>query len=262
MRRLGLLAGIGLAVASAAALIHAPPSSSQAAGALNLRGNLLVVSTPLSACPSEAPAGASGCRDRNGKGSVSGLGSVTETYNWWYRLGPPTCPKADEGKPLSTTGRLVVAGKGEIQFALADGTRCIEEEPMRNEPQEFTITGGSGTYQGATGSGTLDRAITGGRGSETWTGTITVPGYEFDVTPPVLSGGKSIAVRAPRSAKRARVTYSVTATDAKDGQVPVTCIPKSGSRFKVGRSTVRCAATDSSANTASASFTITVRAPR
>jgi hypothetical protein len=51
-------------------------------------------------------------------------------------------------KPLATSGRLVVVGKGEIDLALADGARCVEQEPVRNEPQVFTITGGTGTYQG------------------------------------------------------------------------------------------------------------------
>jgi hypothetical protein len=50
----------------------------------------------------------------------------------------------ERGTPLATTGRLVVAGMGEIQVALAQGARCVEEEPVRNEPQNFTITGGTG----------------------------------------------------------------------------------------------------------------------
>jgi len=51
----------------------------------------------------------------------------------------------------------------------------------------------------------------------------------------------------------------VAAHDDVDGTVPVTCAPRSGSFFPVGRTRVRCAATDKSANTATASFTVTVR---
>ena len=240
-------------------MVVAPSSAPLVAGTLNLRGTLRMVSATLPACPPEAPADAAGCRARTGRGSFPGLGGVSETYNWFYRLGLPTCSSADVGKPLATNGRLVVVGKGEIHFAVAEGKRCVEEEPMRNEPQDFTITGGTGAYERASGSGTLDRSISGGVGSETWTGTLVVPGLEFDGAPPTLSGATSKSVRAPKGAKRVRVTYTVTANDAKDGQVPVTCVPRSGSRFPVGRTVVKCAATDSSANTGNASLRITVR---
>jgi hypothetical protein len=87
-------------------------------------------------------------------------------------------------KPFATTGRLVVAGKGELHFSLAEGVECVELEPVRNEPQNFTITGGTGSYRGASGSGTVARLLGGGVGSETWTGKLVAPGVEFDVTPP------------------------------------------------------------------------------
>jgi hypothetical protein len=165
-------------------------------------------------------------------------------------------------KPLATSGRLVVAGKGELHFSLAEGVRCVEIEPVRNEPQNFLITGGTGSYQGASGSGTLERSLSGGVGSETWTGTVVAPSVEFDVTPPTLSGATSKTVRAPKGATRVRVRYRVTASDNADSQVPVTCTPRSGSRFRIGRTIVRCSATDSSGNTGKASFRVIVRAAR
>ena len=230
------------------------------AGNLSLQGTLRLTSTALT-CPPEAPTGAIECRARTGSGSIPGLGGVSETYLWSYGAGSPPCP-ATLVKPLATTGRFVVAGKGEINFALAQGARCVDVEPVRNEPQDFTITSGTGSYQGATGSGNVQPAVSEGVGSEKWTGTISVPGFEFDVTPPTLSGATSKTVRAPRGAKRVRVTYKVTASDNADAQVPVTCTPRSGSRFPIGRTVVRCSATDSSANTESASFRITVRRSR
>jgi hypothetical protein len=98
-----------------------------------------------------------------------------------------------------------------------------------------------------------------GRGTETWTGTLVVPGFEFDVTPPTLSGARSKIVRAPNLAKRVRVTYKVTAGDAVDGQVAVTCQPRSGTRFPIGRTVVACEASDTSANIRRAKFVITVK---
>jgi hypothetical protein len=78
-----------------------------ATGTLELRGSLRLVSN-LGACPPGIAADA--CAPRTGTGFISGLGRVTVTYTWSYRMGPPTCP-AGVGKPLATTGRLVVAGK-------------------------------------------------------------------------------------------------------------------------------------------------------
>jgi hypothetical protein len=94
---------------------------------------------------------------------------------------------------------------------------------------------------------------------DNWSGTLTVPGLEFDTTAPTISGAVSKTVRAPKRAKNVRVTYKVTAQDAVDGSAPVTCKPPSGGRFKVGRTTFACSATDSSGNTAMANFTVTVK---
>ena len=129
-------------------------------------------------------------------------------------------------------------------------------------PQSFTITGGTGTYDGASGSGMLEHDVMYGQGNETWTGTLAVPGLEFDVTPPMLTGARSKTVRVSKRAKSARVTYKVTARDAVDGQVRVACQPHSGARFPIGRTFVRCEATDSSGNTGGARFVVRVKRGR
>jgi hypothetical protein len=243
-------------------LVTAASSAPSTAGSLNLRASLQMVHTGVD-CPPGLPVDVQECFARTGKGAVSGLGSVSETYIWSLRDGPPTCPST-LAKPAATTGRLVVAGKGEIRFALADGANCIPHGPAQeNQPQDFTITGGTGIYEGASGGGTAQRALTvAGTGTETWTGTLLAPGTEFDVTPPKLNGTTPKTVRAPKGQKRVRVTYKVTASDAVDGPVPVTCEPRSGSRFPLGRTRVTCSATDKSANTATASFRVTVKASR
>jgi HYR domain len=243
-------------VAGGAVAFLATESSSApfAAGTLNLRATLGTLSLS-GMCPPEAPPGAD-CHPRTGTGSVSGLGSVSAKYTWFFGMGD--CPSSLV-KPLATTGRLVVAGKGEIDFALADGVRCVEQEPVRNEPQDFTITGGTGTYQGASGGGTVERSLSGGHGVERWTGTLTVPGVEFDITPPTITGAVAKAVRAPKAAKRVRVTYKVAARDAADGPLAVACLPRSGSWFAIGRTTVTCQARDSSGNSGRARFVVTVK---
>jgi HYR domain len=62
--------------------------------------------------------------------------------------------------------------------------------------------------------------------------------------------------------KRVRVGYTVTAQDDVEGALPVTCQPKSRSWFKVGRTQVRCSATDTSANESKVGFVITVKRRR
>ena len=250
---------IVLTAALFAVFAGAQSSSPFAAGNLTLRATLATTSDPID-CPA-AWADADACFARAGKGTARGLGSVTDAYNWAFRIGPPTCP-ASVGKPLATTGRLLVAGKGELHFALADGAQCIDIEPVHNMPQDFTITGGTGSYEGASGSGHVERALSGGVGTETWIGTVVAPGLEFDLTPPTFVGATPKSVRAPKGAKSARVTYKVTAHDSVDGDLPATCTPRSGARFNVGRTLVTCLASDTSANSATARFKITVKAPR
>jgi hypothetical protein len=253
-----IAAALATAGATADAMTSAPDVS---AGTLNLRA-VLKADSSLGACPPEATINNT-CASRTGEGLVPGIGSVTEAYTWISDIGPPSCPEGF-GITRAYPVTFVVAGKGEIHFAIAGAAQCVSQEAVRTQAQAFTVTGGTGIYVGATGSGTVERKLgsgtaTGRSGSETWTGTLSVAGMEFDTTPPVLSGASAKTVRAPRRARRVRVTYKVTASDAVDGSVPVTCQPASRSRFKIGRTVVTCSATDMSGNTATASFRVTVR---
>lgn len=120
---------------------------------------------------------------------------------------------------------------------------------------------GSGTYARTTGSVTFNTSVflRDSRSSrDTWTGTLAVAGVDFDLTLPTFSGAVAKTARAPKGSKRVRVRYSVSALDAADGSVPVLCEPRSGSFFKLGRTSVTCTATDTSGNTRGARFTVTV----
>jgi hypothetical protein len=234
--------------------------TARGAGTLQLNGTLQLVSIRDAPCPPGTRAGIL-CPGRTGQGIVPGLGSVTETYSYLADELDPSCP-AGSARILGYPVRWAVAGRGELHFLVHEAPGCLGSSAFTAD-QSFTITGGTGVYAGASGSGTADRSLAqnlqGAAGPETWTGTLTVPGLEFDVTPPTISGARPKTVRAPRRAKRVRVTYAVTASDTVDGSVPVTCRPASGSRFKVGRTRVRCSATDTSANPARAAFVVTVR---
>jgi HYR domain len=238
----------------------APAGSDATAGTLTVNASL-ALSSRIGACT--PPEGATACAARTIQGPFPGLGQVSGRYEFYVYEGPPCAD--GYGKALAYQIRFTVAGKGEIHVAVAEAAECVPEDAIRTQTQMFTVTGGTGMYVGASGSGTLERTLgretpTGRHGRESWKGTLVVPGIEvFDVTPPMLSGAVAMTVRAARGATRAPVTYAVTARDDVDGAVPVSCRPRSGSRFRIGRTRVTCSATDTSGNTATAMFTVTVK---
>lgn len=189
---------------------------------------------------------------------VPGLGDVSESYVYVVENAQDCAGSFHIG---GAKARITVDGKGAIELALAPSLQCYPSALVAT--QTFTVTGGSGVYAGAAGSGTVQHdshyTTAGSAGTDTWTGTLVVPGLEFDLTPPTITGAVSKVVRVPRKTRRVRVKYRVAAVDNVDSHVAVSCKPKSGSRFKLGRTKARCSATDSSANTQTAQFTITVR---
>jgi hypothetical protein len=83
-------------------------------------------------------------------------------------------------------------------------------------------------------------------------GTITV----VDTTPPAISCPAAQELEC--SNRGAVATYSAQASD-NCGPAPTTCVPPSGSNFPLGQTPVSCSATDSSGNSASCGFSVTVR---
>lgn len=234
-------------------------SPNRASGTLQLDARFAVKWQGGIDCP-EGTSATFTCYEYVGDSVVPGVGHVTarytKTFDGNFSVGcVHTLPAAV----------IEVAGKGKINLSMV-GPEC-ESLPPAQSSFEATITGGSGAYAGASGSVQITSSVSergGGQGiaADTWIGTLTVPGLDFDVTAPSLEGAVSKTVRAPRNAKRVRVRYTVTAQDASDGSVPVACRPRSGSFFKLGRTKVTCSATDSSSNTRQAQFTVTVTRPR
>jgi hypothetical protein len=260
-----------LAIAAGLVLVGAGPLAGGGAGATADTGTLAFravfsVSAQQVDCPAGARASVN-CYSRVGSAIVRGLGTVSESYLYPVETNPEDCT-AGFYRILSYTARFAVAGKGEIEIAVPGSTECLSSDQVyRATYPPVTIRGGTGAYAGASGNSTLEHSLsmTGpGRaaGTDTWVGTLSVPGLEFDVNPPVLKGILGKTVRAPRGANRARVTYTVTARDEVDGPVPVSCQPRSGSRFKIGRTVVTCSAADMSGNRRTARFSVTVRPAR
>jgi uncharacterized repeat protein (TIGR01451 family) len=90
--------------------------------------------------------------------------------------------------------------------------------------------------------------------SSSGTFSVTV----VDTTPPSIFVPSNITVDAATSAG-ATVSYFTFATDIVDGFTAAPCTPASGSVFPVGTTTVTCTATDTHGNSASRTFTVTVR---
>jgi hypothetical protein len=79
-----------------------------------------------------------------------------------------------------------------------------------------------------------------------------------DTTPPVLSLPSDMTKEAT-GPSGASATFSASASDIVDGNVPVICDASSGDTFPLGVTTVHCSATDTHGNSASGSFTVTVQ---
>ena len=83
--------------------------------------------------------------------------------------------------------------------------------------------------------------------------TVTV----VDTTPPVLTFPPNPMVHTS-SATGVPVSFDVTAADLVDGSDPVSCTPRSGAIFAVGKTTVSCTSVDAAGNKATGTLTVTV----
>jgi hypothetical protein len=106
-----------------------------------------------------------------GLGDIAGLGQAAERYTLLAEGANPSC--GDWRADVQWT----VAGQGTIEFAIkSPGCQSL------NSPSgttNYVVTGGSGTYKGASGSGAVDssgRETSPGRGIATdrWIGTLSV----------------------------------------------------------------------------------------
>ncbi len=80
-----------------------------------------------------------------------------------------------------------------------------------------------------------------------------------DTTPPAINCPTNLVLASdPNQCSKSGVAFASVATDICDASPTVVCTPPSGSTFPVGVTTVNCVATDSSGNSNSCSFTVTV----
>ena len=254
----------------AGASTTAPFERESASGSLQLDAKFGAGYRLDASCPAGTPATTDECVRFVGGADVRGLGHVTETYT--KSFDGTICPGRVTSHPTTV---LEITGKGTIEVAMEPWPTCSDNATSSANGVTALLEGkivrGTQKFAGASGSLKVTNhvdppacGVDGCRGAatDTWTGTLVIPGMEFDLTPPLLSGAAPKSVTAPRKAKFVRVRYSVRAQDAVDRTVPAPCKPASGSRFKVGRTKVTCTAKDSSANVATATFTVTVKRGR
>jgi hypothetical protein len=137
----------------------------------------------------------------------------------------------------------------------------------------FVYTIEPSLYTGDSITGVLARASGESAGEHVFTlGTLSAGGdYRLmldaptafailpDITAPAIALHTDVVAEAI-SADGAVGTYTLPiASDGVDVQVDVACLPSSGSTFVLGTTTVTCSARDAGGNSASSSFTITVR---
>ncbi len=187
---------------------------------------------PARSCPRSA------CAARTSTGPFAGLGQVTGRYTFVIDVGPPTCANG-WGKARAYAVRFAIASKGEINFELAPAAECLNEE------QRSRCASCDADVHGHWGHRDLRRCIrhrnrcafsqqrtTGAAGTETWTGTLTVPGLEYDVT---ARRWRERPIRRCKPRRvRSRPESSSGSLHRTTGMatLPVACAPRSGSRFR------------------------------
>jgi len=113
-----------------------------------------------------------------GHAKIAGLGAVTERYTQIVLGSDTKCLK------LKFTAVLTVAGKGTITAPAATKSCLVMlagsgSVGMDESTAQFRITGGTGSYAGASGHGTIHQVNHGGTGgpvTDTWAGTLTLKG--------------------------------------------------------------------------------------
>ncbi|KAG2490374.1 hypothetical protein HYH03_011176 [Edaphochlamys debaryana] len=171
---------------------------------------------------------------------------ATASFNWRVRdSSPPTVTVPSSftaGESNLPGGGRLVTFTGVSAVDSIDGSRpttCSPDSGAVFPVGVTTVTCSATDSSGNANSATFTVTVL----PDTTAPAITVPG-DISAEGDAL-GGKF-------------VSFSSSAEDTVDGDLPTNCIPPSGSLFPVGINTVECTAEDNSGNTVSGSFTVTI----
>jgi hypothetical protein len=180
-----------------------------------------------------------------------------------------TCTASDSGATVSKSFDVAVVDTTPPSVSVPPGITAATNNPAGavvtfSASATDTVDGSVGTAcspsSGSTfsvGTTTVTCTATDSHGN-TGSASFTVTVQSNDKVPPTVFVPSPITAEAT-AGSGAVVTFSASATDNFDGSVPTSCSPNSGSTFGLGTTTVTCTATDSSGNTGSASFGVTVQ---
>ncbi len=160
--------------------------------------------------------------------------------NGWFVTSPVagSITAHDDGQ-LDTKADAIACTDGTVTFSLSsdkkDATGSVTISTQG--PHTFTCSARDKTGNTATA------------------GPFTI---RIDTTPPTLTLPSPMVAEAT-SSSGASVTYSASASDSVSGLGSLVCSPASGSTFPLGVTTVSCTARDVAGNTATRTFTVTIR---
>ena len=170
---------------------------------------------------------------------------------------------ASSGGFVAGVFRVANLGNADLYVSIEGGTPYdLGDSHFSVEPDSFQLDPGASKVVPVECGGTLPYPHVSVRIVSTSPGdletTVRVSCKRPDTSPPTLSLPASTIVDATGPAG-ATVNYSASASDLVDPTPTLTCSRVSGSVFPIGATTVSCTATDDAGNSASGSFTITVR---
>lgn len=158
---------------------------------------------------------------------------------------------------LSMRYKTHQANRGILQLAV-DGQPLGAPLNQHSSPATFLETNFGLVRFASQGDHTIRLLVT-GRDATALAYTITADVFTLqpDNNAPLINAPSSMTLEAA-GPDGTVATYSASATDDLDGDVPITFVPPSGWRFPLGSTSVAAAAQDSTGNTASVTFDVTV----
>jgi hypothetical protein len=183
MKRLTRTLLVGALVVAAAAITVAPAGA--AAGGTDrpfkstANGTLLLLDDPMMGecdfvSPSFLVCGQELSTDfigtHLGRSTSTGMGELTIDLSQFCTTpgGNPEGFPIDSVMPVTT-----VAANGDELYAVTTVSSCVDGIGVTEPTGTYEITGGTGRFHGATGSGDIASSVLGSSISTTWTGTIT-----------------------------------------------------------------------------------------
>jgi hypothetical protein len=175
-----------------------------------------------------------------------------------------TCSVADGSGNQAQCSLTVTVNQTEAECVITCSenrevsTAIVECSAVVNYPAPET-SGGCGTVSCTPPSGsTFPRGVTMVTCTSTAGSSCSFTVTVNDTQPPSIRCPGDVTTVVEPGVTSAAVSYASPVTTDNCGGATVVCTPPSGSTFALGSSTVTCQATDSSGNTASCSFRVTV----